>query len=84
METVNKIYDANQPVMGQIVGNCGLNAINDTKVVAVFIAAHMKTVETTPEELKEIDKVMKNLVETGFAEGSMGCTLSEQDFQELF
>jgi len=44
----------------------------------------MKTVETTPEELKEIDKVMKNLVETGFAEGSMGCTLSEQDFQELF
>ena len=84
MEAVNKIQSENQALITQIMSNCGFDVLNDSTLAAVFVAAHLKLVETTPEELKEIDESMKNLVNTGFADGSMGCTLSEQDFQELF
>ncbi len=82
LETVEKIYSSNQGLMGQINQNTGITALNDNKVFAVFIAAHLKLVETTPEEAKDIDTAMKNLVETGFADGSMNCTMSQDDIQE--
>lgn len=83
METVEKMYNSHQALMGQINQNTGIGALNDTKVFAVFIAAHLKLVETTPEEAKEIDTAMKNLVETGFADGSMNCAMSQDDIQEF-
>lgn len=82
LETVEKIYNSNQGLMGQINQNTGITALNDNKVFAVFIAAHLKLVETTPEEAKDIDTAMKSLVETGFADGSMNCTMSQDDIQE--
>jgi hypothetical protein len=68
--------------MGQINQNTGLTALNDNMVFAVFIAVHMNLVETTPEETKDIDTSMKNLIETGFADGSMNCSMSQDDIQE--
>lgn len=82
METVKKIYESHPGLMGQINQNTGLTALNDNMVFAVFIAAHMNLVETTPEETKDIDTAMKNLIETGFADGSMNCSMSQDDIQE--
>lgn len=83
METVNKIFNSNQDVIALIVSKCGLGALNDTNVFAVFVAAHLKLVETTPDEMKDIDATMQTLVNTGFADGSMGCTMSEDDLMEM-
>lgn len=83
MEAVNKIHSENKALIDQIMNNCGFDALNDSFLAAVFVAAHLKLVETTPEELKEIDDTMKTLVNTGFADGSMGCTMSEDDINEL-
>lgn len=82
METVKKIYESHLGLMGQINQNTGLTALNDNMVFAVFIAVHLNLVETTPEETKDIDTAMKNLIETGFADGSMNCSMSQDDIQE--
>lgn len=82
LENVEKIFDSHPEAMSLIEGNTGLAAVNDHKVLAVFIAAHLGMVETTPEEAKEIDTVMKTLANTGFADGSMGSVMSEEDTME--
>jgi len=54
-----------------IAEKTSLDAINDTDVVALFIAVHLKRVDVEPNEVKEVDSVMKTLVDTGFVDGSM-------------
>ena len=54
-----------------IAEKTSLDAINDTDVVALFIAVHLKRVDVEPDEVKEVDSVMKTLVDTGFVDGSM-------------
>ena len=54
-----------------IAEKTSLDAINDTDVVALFIAVHLGRVDVDPNEVKEVDSVMKTLVDTGFVDGSM-------------
>ena len=54
-----------------IAEKTSLDAINDTDVVALFIAVHLKRVDVEPDEVKEVASVMKTLVDTGFVDGSM-------------
>ena len=54
-----------------IAEKTSLDAINDTDVVALFIAVHLGRVDVVPNEVKEVDSVMKTLVDTGFVDGSM-------------
>lgn len=54
-----------------IAEKTSLDAINDTDVVALFIAVHLGRVDVEPNEVKEVDSVMKTLVDTGFVDGSM-------------
>jgi len=70
-ETMEMLLKKHKGAIRAIAEKTSLDAINDTDVVALFIAVHLKRVDVEPNEVKEVDSVMKTLVDTGFVDGSM-------------
>ena len=70
-ETMEMLLKKHKGAIRAITEKTSLDAINDTDVVALFIAVHLGRVDVDPNEVKEVDSVMKTLVDTGFVDGSM-------------